>query len=380
MNDLPLLELYTRLRGAGLLLGIDEYILFLRALQAGLGISDRQALARLCRTLWTKSVEEMEVFDYYFEQEIDQHTAAEDTLQSPEPLLQRFETPPASSQLTQTPDLTTLSFDRITLPDSMSPVEFITKKEDEVEVAQALLQMTSERNDVTAGYFIQTDEYFPVTRRQMKQSWRYLRRPVRKGPSVDLDLEATVNTFARQGVLFEPVLVPRRTNQAELLLLIDQDGSMAPFHALSRRLADSALRGGRLRKADIYYFHNCPFDYFYRDTAYQEAEAIEDVLHRPHHKLTGLLVFSDAGAARGGISPERIDLTKSFLDRFKRQFRYMAWINPMPYSRWLGTTAEEIMHLIPMFDLSRRGLDNAIRVLLGRTSHFVSTVGYKRNE
>jgi uncharacterized protein with von Willebrand factor type A (vWA) domain len=30
-------------------------------------------------------------------------------------------------------------------------------------------------------------DYFPVTRRQMKQSWRYLRRPVREGPLEELD-------------------------------------------------------------------------------------------------------------------------------------------------------------------------------------------------
>jgi hypothetical protein len=69
VNDLPLLELFTRLREAGLPLGMDEYQLVLRALQAGYGISeDRAALAQLCRTIWVKSAEDRRIFNYHFEQ------------------------------------------------------------------------------------------------------------------------------------------------------------------------------------------------------------------------------------------------------------------------------------------------------------------------
>ncbi|MHC5929198.1 hypothetical protein [Nostoc sp.] len=39
VNDLPLLELFTKLREAGLPLGIEEYQLVLQAMQAGFGIN-----------------------------------------------------------------------------------------------------------------------------------------------------------------------------------------------------------------------------------------------------------------------------------------------------------------------------------------------------
>src|SRR5207245_10873450 len=94
----------------------------------------------------------------------------------------------------------------------------------------------------------------------------------------------------------------------------------------------------------------------------------------------GVLVFCDAGAARGGFNLERIDLTEKFLKRFKQSFRYIAWLNPMPRSRWPGTTAGEVMQLIPMFDLSRRGLDDAISVLRGRPAHFVFPLRHKYHE
>src|SRR2546421_13070007 len=129
--------------------------------------------------------------------------------------------------------------------------------DDEVQLDKAVLKETREDEDSEQYYFLQTDEYFPTTRRQMKQSWRSLRRPMRAGPPIELDVDATINEIGRTGYLLKPVLVPYRKNRAELLLLLDQGGSMVPFHMLSRRLTETALRGGRLGKANIYYFHNC---------------------------------------------------------------------------------------------------------------------------
>ncbi|MHC5854507.1 hypothetical protein [Nostoc sp.] len=66
--ELPLLYLFTRLRQAGLPLGVNEYQLVLRALQSGFGIPNREALARLCCTLWVKSAEDKLLFNYHFEE------------------------------------------------------------------------------------------------------------------------------------------------------------------------------------------------------------------------------------------------------------------------------------------------------------------------
>ena len=196
--------------------------------------------------------------------------------------------------------------------------------------------------------------------------WRKL---VREGPPTELDLEATVNEIGRQGLLLKPVLVPPRVNRTELFLLIDRDGSMVPFHSLCRRLTETVVQGGGLAKARIYYFHNCPTAYLYRDPAHLEAELVSDILKNLHSQRTGMLIFSDAGAAYGRWNPERIELTAEFLNQLKQQVRYIAWLNPMPRKRWLGTTAGEIARLVPMFEFNRRGLDEAIRILQGKTVH-----------
>lgn len=215
-------------------------------------------------------------------------------------------------------------------------------------------------------------EYFPVTRRQMKQCWRHLRRPVREGPHEELDVTATVEQVGRHGILLEPVLRPRRINRAELVLLIDQDGSMVPFHALSRQLIETAQRGGRLRQAGVYYFHDYPAGYLYHDSARVEAQATADVLASIGEQVA-VLIISDAGAARGHFDSERVNDTRGFIGELRQFVRYYAWLNPMPIDRWPSTSAGEIARFVPMFELSRQGLGATISALRGRYIYWKET-------
>jgi hypothetical protein len=355
-EELPLLDLFTRLREAGLPLGIDEYRLILEALHKGFGTTNQEALAELCRTLWVKSKDEEHLFNYHFQQVMSAFVPAPTLPEKADNL--DTKTTKSSSQPKPEQTENTLIF--VTVSSELIEVE------DEMQVAEAVQITTGSFDEIAENRFTQTDEYFPVTRRQMKQSWRHLRRFVRQGLPTEFDVEATIERIGQQGMLLEPVMVPSRVNRTELQLLIDQKGSMVPFHALSQRLADTAVRGGRLGKAGIYYFHNCPTKYIYRDTARQKAEPVSDFLAKLRPECSAVLIFSDAGAARGGYSLERLELTENFLYQLKQRVRYIAWVNPMATERWFGTTAGEIARLVPMFELSRQGLDSAIAVLRGR--------------
>ncbi|MEH2038866.1 hypothetical protein [Nostoc sp.] len=349
-EELPLLELFTQLREAGLPLGIDEYRLVLTALQEGFGTTNQQALAELCRTLWVKSQDEEHLFNYHFQQVITEPYSVK-------PSVTKQEEKTTLSPSPEPPN---------TKPTTVAVSSELMEVQDEMQVAEAVQITTQKNEEITVNRFTETDEYFPVTRRQMKQSWRHLRRMVRQGLPTELDIEATIEQVVRQGVLLEPVLMPSRVNRTELLLLIDHKGSMVPFHALSQRLAQTALRGGRLGKASIYYFHNCPTKYLYHDHTRQKAESVTDFLAQLRPERSAVLIFSDGGAARGGFSLERLELTQKFLDQLKQRSRYIAWLNPMATERWFGTTAGEIARLVPMFEVSRQGFDGAIDVLRGR--------------
>lgn len=545
MDNFPLLELFTRLREAGLPLGIDDYQTVLKSLQAGFGLEDKAALGRLCRTVWIKSKQDKTIFDYHFEQIIIQanesinHERIVDSVplvskttgsdnkkgdKSRNPgyfillfdylvpvsilslicgiglriwrsnyvpvfisqpriyitqgesyqydievrdfnkndkltieavrcpswltfkdnedetaILSGIEGNPVDNSTCLSPDG---SSDRVlnssedlpkNQPESYSvelrvtdnhgatsrqtfiikvgreslsiwwmllfllllfvvvyynanltrresiedrdekdktktddkPSETLPKIDEEKKVTEYQQQTSQLEKVKPLKGFIQITEYPPVTRRQMKQNWRYLRRMLREGVPTELDVEATVERISREGVLLEPAIAPRRINRTKLLLLIDQDGSMIPFKNVSHQLAETAIRGGRLEQTDIYYFHNCPMDYLYQDRYYQMAKKIEDVFTCLNSHYASLLVFSDAGAARGGFNPERLEVTAEFLKQLRQQVRHFAWLNPMPRDHWFGTTADKISQLVPMFELSRQGLYNAIAVLRG---------------
>jgi uncharacterized protein with von Willebrand factor type A (vWA) domain len=166
----------------------------------------------------------------------------------------------------------------------------------------------------------------------------------------------------------EPVKIARRLNLAQLLVLVDDGGSMVPFRGITDRLLETARRGGRFGQSGAYYFHNCPHEYVYEDQHRQRALKLDDAIKPWISERTGVLVFSDAGAARGGRSLDRALETADFLRLLRRQISRIAWINPMPKSRWTRTTAADIAEDVAMFELSKRGFRDAILALRGRVN------------
>ena len=414
-------ELFDRLRQAGLPLGIDQYMLLIQALRLGHGLSDRAALERLCKLIWLVATTDELLFDHLFAVAIKVQLPLKTTLpkrKKSESALPKItpppRKPPALPELPKKPPKASLprlpslsppkQLPSLPEPPPVPPVEDIIsagpgriQKEERrreasqaVELAQSaedvttnvrsVLHMTDQVTEIFSGNYQLSANYLPVSRRQMKQSWRYLRRMVRVGPPVVLDVQATIRQIGRRGRLVEPVMRPRRINQAALLLLVDQNGSMIPFHSLARALVETAASSGCFGRADVYYFHNVPplnqdatvksGDDFYRDhILFQkpqcvEAQPVHDIMAELQYARADVLVFSDAGAARGGWNEDRIQNTALFLYQLRAlgaaQF---SWLNPMPQDRWADTSAEAIADFIPMFNANHRGLNQAIGVL-----------------
>jgi uncharacterized protein with von Willebrand factor type A (vWA) domain len=360
----PLEDLFYRLRDHGLPLGIAEYMAVVRALQAGVGVADRESLRQLCRAVWVKSDEEKLLFQRLFDEMLAQPIAAQ-AAEKPEATSPAPEEPGTASSPKAPGEPAREEVQPEPAPSPNRPSQDVSLQTSEPSgIVQAIRQGQGHLDLERPKYSLLT-EYFPVTRRQMKQSWRYLRRPVREGPPVELDVQATVEKISREGMFREPVLLPRRVNKAEIVLLVDQDGSMVPFHALSRQLIETVRRGGLLQRAPVYYFHDYPAEYLYLEPARLQARRVLDVL-MGFDPYTALLVISDAGAARGHLDAERVEQTRVFLRKLAQHARRIAWINPLPNPRWANTTAGEIARLVPMFDMSRRGLDDAVNTLRGR--------------
>ena len=360
--DVPLLNvllsLFKKLRKWGLPLGVEEYMLAVHALQAGFGMGDRNSLERLCCTLWTKSEAEARLLKRLLDEVIKQ--PAEIPKSTPTESPQKVtETSEASSSeaLLEEPEKT--------VSQPTSPAESPLDIDEPEQVIQAIRQNWDNSLEMSYYRLNSIDEYLPVTPRQIKQSWRFLRRRVREGSLEELDVEGTVEKICHQGVLLEPAMMPSYTNRAELVLLVDQGGSMVPFHHLSRQLINKAQQGGNLSKIGVYYFYNYPEKYVYTDPNRLKYQLVTDILEAMDSR-TGVLIVSDAGAARGNLNEYRVEYTVKFLKQLEQSVRYYAWLNPMPNDSWQDTTAGDIASFVPMFEMSREGLNAAINTLRGR--------------
>ena len=224
------------------------------------------------------------------------------------------------------------------------------------------------KEDIPQTRYALMDKCVPISCRQMQQGWRRLRQRIREGASVELDLETTIRNIERKGMLLKLAHVPCRINRAELLLLIDNSESMVPFNSSSYQLAETAIHGGCLGRVNVYYFCNLRNDNseLFSHSFPERRATFQDVLACFHLQRTSIMIFSDAGAARGHLNTNRISETKHFLDWLKQKVHNITWLNPVPCSRWNSTTAGKIAEFVPMFQFDYRGFQDAINVLQGK--------------
>lgn len=233
-----------------------------------------------------------------------------------------------------------------------------------------------------SGRYLMSEAWLPLTLRQMAQGWRYLRKKDQWRNSTRLDVAATVQHIAQNGLLLSPVFEKEQLNSDNLLLLLlDRQGSMTPFHHLCDRLVETARREGGHTRAQVYYFYNCPAGYVYRQPDLTEPVALDTLFAGIHPDHTNALIISDAGAARGQYRPERLQKTIDFLygqpggttPGLHKAALFVAWLNPMPRHRWDNTTAGYLArhpkYPTPMHDLTEGGYAafyQAIQQLMGR--------------
>jgi hypothetical protein len=362
-------------------------MLAVEALQAGFGIGDRNSLERLCCTLWTKSETEARLLKRLLDEiikrmpvEISKSTSPklpqtqQKTSQKSQPQTSSKEpkksatystTSPVSETSEQSSTITPLEQPEQPVSKPTSPPEIPLDIDEPEQVIQAMRQ--SGFNSLEMSYYRPNsiDEYLPVTPRQIKQSWRFLRCRVREGSLEELDVEGTVEKICREGVLLQPVMMPSYKNRSKLVLLLDQGGSMVPFHHLSRQLIDKAQQGGNITQIGVYYFYNYPEKYLYTDPNRLKHQLVTSILESMDSR-TGVLIVSDAGAARGNFNKDRVEYTVKFLKQLEQSVSYYTWLNPMPNDSWQNTTAGAIASFVPMFEMSREGLNAAINTLRGR--------------
>jgi uncharacterized protein len=371
-----------QLRRRRLQVGVGEVRALRLALRAGFGLSSRDELRELCVALWAKSQVEAEIVRAAFArtENLEDWTADADESQN------RYRVASGGNSAKA----------------SGAPLQSAAEQGDGERVETGVVQGMGKgpgfgRTRATASErgLVLVPQY-PLTAREIAQAWRHLRRPVRSGPVTDLDIAATIRERGRHGVATPPVLVPRRRNALRLLMLIDRHGSMTPFHGYVDHVVGAIRDAGRIDEVRQVYFHDLPGtlddksaleqmdDPFrvdldevlrlipqlrggrvYNDSALTNPVRLDAML-RDITPATAILVISDAGAARRQFDVVRLLNSVAMIKALRSGDSRVAWLNPAPSAWWPRTTAEQLQRYVPMFDLSRRGLDQAVDTLKGR--------------
>lgn len=350
------LRLFRRLRKSRFNLGMGEYLAALEAIRWEDGPKNLESLKIVLRLLWCHSYEAQGQFDQMW----DEVAAVLPSQETSREKVKRV-----------IPDSTPLDSEEVELVEPSLPTTpqaqhpLAPPPSPENGFVPYPLQAPFVFDEVQDGPELQT--YFPVTRRSLAYLWRYLRRPIADGPPDVLDIEATIEQVTRQGFFLAPIYRRREINHAHLVLLIDQDGSMTPFHRFTRDLIETAKEGNWLQaeNVEVYYFHNVPATHVYADSYLTKPMLLERLL-AGWDSETSVLIVSDAGAARGYRRRDRIRVTTEFLMQIQQRTHLLSWLNPMPKERWESTSAAVISHLVWMEPLSEDGMGNAIDVVRGQ--------------
>ncbi len=340
-------EVFKRVR-QDFQLGIREYLAALKALKGGWG-NNEEELKETLQLLWCHSLSHQEQFYVLW----DAVKVSLGTTKPNNKRQEKLESQPSRNLSTKSDVIKT------TIPQETRPLE----RQPTYRLATAPTRASLIATDIETPTAFPT--YLPLSRREMIYHWQYVNRPIKDGSEDVLDVDETVERAARQGFFLSPVYTRRETNHAHLLLLIDQNGSMTPFHYLTRELVETASCEGTLERLDVYYFHNVPATSIYRDPYLTESILLSQVL-KMCNSDTSVLIVSDGGAARGYRHLERIQATTEFLLDIGQKTNYIAWLNPMPRDRWNRTSAQIIRYRVKMYPMNNQGLSNAIDTIMGK--------------
>jgi uncharacterized protein len=382
-----LYTLFVRLRSRRFLIGMEDYYTLKEAMKCGFGWSSRESLRNLCSLLWAKSLSERQILEALFDQ-----------LEFPDwNLTEIAETVGSDGGIKSGGEFTEQHVTQHEFPEGdAKPNTQIGEEVPATQPKQGLPPIDLRGLNLSTKQFVFVHN-LPLMSRDLAPLWRQFRAPELSGPLEEIDIEATIALRCRQGLAGPIILRPRRRKTSNVLLLIDRQGSMSPFHRFVDLVCQTTTKSVRQGQVATYYFHDVPAEgadeRVLTPIADQPFPALDDVLDKIVPFETGfvyadegllspvplsvllsrfahgasVILLSDAGAARGRYDLQRLLDTVAFVKALTIHTCRYIWLNPLPSVFWKGTTAEQIARHVPMFSLDREGLQKASHLRWSRT-------------
>ncbi|MFW9941587.1 MAG: VWA domain-containing protein [Candidatus Thorarchaeota archaeon] len=224
--------------------------------------------------------------------------------------------------------------------------------------------------------------------RQIKVALKRLKKLEEIGKQDELNIDETIDKTAKNGGEIEIVFDKRRKNDVRILLLMDVGGSMTPYAHLVNLLFSAANNMSHWKDFKYYYFHNCIYETLYFNAKRNPNEAIEfDEFLRKYDNKYKVVVVGDAAMASWELTEKYgsiyyyhrnempgIYYIREIANHFKNG---IVWLNPeLIRPEWSPWTRKIISSIIPMYDLTIEGIENAMNYLRKGGKNLFTTVNY----
>jgi len=216
------------------------------------------------------------------------------------------------------------------------------------------------------------DDQVELGTRNIKVALRRLRRFAREGAETELDLDDTIHSTAANAGMLDIKLRPERHNKVKVLMLMDVGGSMDDHIKRVEELFSATKT--EFKHLEYYYFHNCLYDYVWKNNRRRHAEKIAtwDLMHKytPDYKVifVGDATMSPYEILQPGGSVEynNPEAGAVWLNRMIEQFPRFVWLNPEPEGLWQYRQSITVINQIMknrMYPVTLAGLEDAMKVL-----------------
>ncbi len=216
------------------------------------------------------------------------------------------------------------------------------------------------------------DDQIELGIRNFKVALRRLRRFAREGAELELDLDDTIRSTARNAGHLDLKLVAERRNHVKVLMLLDVGGSMDDHITRIEELFSAAR--SEFRNLEVYYFHNCPYEHLWQSNRRRQMERFDtwDIL-RKFNADWRLIFVGDASMSPyeilqpgGSVEHYNKESGAQWLQRMVSTWPKAIWLNPEPAASWQYRQSIALIRNIMqdrMFPVTVAGLEQAMRLL-----------------
>jgi uncharacterized protein with von Willebrand factor type A (vWA) domain len=216
------------------------------------------------------------------------------------------------------------------------------------------------------------DDTIELGTRNIKVALRRLRRFAREGSQLELDLDDTITSTARNAGYLDIKMIPERHNNLKVLMLLDVGGSMDDHITRVEELFSAAR--SEFKNLEVFYFHNCPYEFLWKSNRRRHIERFEtqDVL-RKFNADWRLIFVGDAtmGPSEilqpgGSVEHHNKEPGAQWLQRIITSWPKAVWLNPEPQSAWQYRYSISLIQNIvqgKMFPVTVSGVEQAMRLL-----------------